>query len=65
MGRREWIAMRRVYGAVFDLSNPPEGALKVRFTVGKVYGGTTLVYSRARIPENWQPGKTIDTGIHL
>ncbi|XP_031096841.1 expansin-like B1 [Ipomoea triloba] len=33
MGRKAWIAMRRVYDGVFDLSNPPEGALKVRFTI--------------------------------
>nr|GLL44594.1 hypothetical protein BC332_00664 [Ipomoea trifida] len=60
-----WTSMRRVYGAVFDLANPPEGALKVRFTIGKVYGGTTLVYSKKWIPENWRAGRTIDTGIHL
>ncbi|XP_031097054.1 expansin-like B1 [Ipomoea triloba] len=65
MGSQGWTSMRRVYGAVFDLANPPEGAMKVRFTVGKVYGGTTLVYSKKWIPENWRAGRTIDTGIHL
>nr|GMD78413.1 expansin-like B1 [Ipomoea batatas]GMD82243.1 expansin-like B1 [Ipomoea batatas] len=54
-----WIAMRRVYGAVFDLSNPPEGELQVRLQIG-----TSTDYSKNPIPDTWTAGDVIDTGIH-
>nr|GLL44648.1 expansin-like B1 [Ipomoea trifida] len=54
-----WIAMRRVYGAVFDLSNPPQGELQVRLQIG-----TSTDYSKNPIPDTWSAGDVIDTGIH-
>ncbi|KAJ0799458.1 putative expansin, cellulose-binding-like domain-containing protein [Helianthus annuus] len=30
---KEWRCMRRAYGAVWDMQNPPEGAIDLRFQV--------------------------------
>lgn len=61
-----WRPCQRAYGAVWDLSNPPKGALTVRFFLA----GSTTVKARwvlvpTVIPVVWQPGVAYDTSIIL
>ncbi|XP_010533848.1 PREDICTED: expansin-like B1 [Tarenaya hassleriana] len=57
----EWIEMRRAYGAVFDLPNPPKGALTVRFLVDKAgWKEATDI-----IPYKWKPGDIYDLAFQL
>lgn len=58
--------MRKPFGAVWDLENPPMGALKLRFQVTAVTRGETkLVEIPNAIPADWQPGVTYDTSLQL
>ncbi|MCD7466618.1 hypothetical protein HAX54_003465 [Datura stramonium] len=61
----KWIAMRRAYGAVFDLANPPSGPLKLRIQVTQ--GGYTkwVQSKKTLIPSYWKPGTIIQTDIHF
>ncbi|KAK7262170.1 hypothetical protein RJT34_29731 [Clitoria ternatea] len=63
--RRQWEPLRRVYGAVFDFANPPEGELSLRFQVTYPKGYTDWVYPKTPIPAYWKPGATYDTKIQL
>nr|GMC83089.1 expansin-like B1 [Ipomoea batatas] len=58
----KWIPMRRSYGTVFDLQNPPKGELKLRFLVS---GQKWIESKKAIIPDYWKAGTTIDTDIQL
>ncbi|KAI4327185.1 hypothetical protein L6164_019677 [Bauhinia variegata] len=57
---KAWMPMRRVYGAVFDFSNPPSGQIKLRFNVN---GNMEL--AKSPIPSNWKPGASYDTKIQF
>ncbi|MED6119579.1 hypothetical protein PIB30_013013 [Stylosanthes scabra] len=63
-GSNTWIPLRRVDGAVFDISNPPSGSLSLRFQVDC---GSGLVWKVPKnvIPANWSAGATYDTGIQF
>ncbi|KAM7259035.1 hypothetical protein ACFE04_014776 [Oxalis oulophora] len=54
----------RSYGAVWTTSSPPSGDLSVRmlFSDGD---DETWVAPLNNIPQNWQPGKTYDTGVQV
>ncbi|XP_010533847.1 PREDICTED: expansin-like B1 [Tarenaya hassleriana] len=57
----EWIKMRRAYGAVFDLPNPPKGALTVKFLVDKAgWKQATDI-----IPYKWKSGDIYDLAFQL
>ncbi|WMV34568.1 hypothetical protein MTR67_027953 [Solanum verrucosum] len=62
---KEWISMRRAYGAVFDLSNPPSGELKVRFLTSAGAETKWVESDKAVIPAEWKAGITIETDIQL
>ncbi|CAH9134169.1 unnamed protein product [Cuscuta epithymum] len=61
----EWVSMRRVYGAVWDLPNPPSGELKVRFLVNKGTDAKWFESDTTVIPVEWKAGITIDTSIRV
>ncbi|KAM3397021.1 expansin-like B1 [Capsicum galapagoense] len=63
----KWIAMRRAYGAVFDMANPPSGPLKLRIQVTDHDGSITkwVQSKKAIIPSYWKPGTIIQTDIQL
>ncbi|MVF47737.1 hypothetical protein D8760_19605 [Proteus mirabilis] len=61
----KWIAMRRSYGAVFDLSNPPKGNLKLKIQI-KEDGKTKWVQSdKTVIPDHWKAGSAYETDIQI
>lgn len=59
---KEWVAMRRAFGAVFDMANPPKGRLTLRF---KVSAGQTWALARNVIPNDWKAGVAYDSTIQL
>ncbi|PKI38123.1 hypothetical protein CRG98_041488 [Punica granatum] len=62
--RQQWTPMRRAYGAVFDLANPPSGDINVRFLVSGT-NGVNWVHPNDGIPSDWEAGATYDTQIQL
>ncbi|XP_006838532.2 expansin-like B1 [Amborella trichopoda] len=64
---KEWRGMRRAYGAVWDMPNPPNAGagLNLRFRVsGGVEGEKWVVLPNA-IPTNWKAGAVYDSTIQL
>lgn len=53
--------MRRAYGAVWDMPNPPEGAINLRFQVS----GSKWVQLKSLIQSEWKAGATFDTALQL
>nr|KJB25458.1 hypothetical protein B456_004G192500 [Gossypium raimondii] len=61
---KEWIGMRRAYGAVFDMANPPSGDISLRFQV-RGSAGLTWVQAPNVIPKYWKAGVAYETDIQL
>lgn len=61
---KEWRCMRRVYGAVWDIENPPRGAVTLRFQVSGS-SGQKWVQLQNVIPSDWKAGATYDSTIQL
>jgi hypothetical protein len=61
---QQWRGMRRAFGAVWDMANPPSGSIKFRFQVSGSMG-TTWVHSRNGLPGDWKPGVAYDSAIQL
>lgn len=61
---QEWRGMRKAYGAVWDMSNPPKGDQNLRFQVSGS-GEVKWVQLRNVIPSEWKAGATYDTAIQL
>ncbi|KAI9089162.1 hypothetical protein K1719_029441 [Acacia pycnantha] len=59
----EWKAMRRVYGAVFDIVGAPSGPLKLRLQ----FSGRTgwVQSSKSVIPGDWKIGASYDSQVHV
>ncbi|EXC02081.1 hypothetical protein L484_024046 [Morus notabilis] len=53
---KEWVPMRRAFGAVWDMANPPRGYIELRFQATSSAGNTYWVQSTNAIPENWEAG---------
>ncbi|EEF31157.1 Major pollen allergen Ory s 1 precursor, putative [Ricinus communis] len=52
---KEWIGMRKAYGAVWDMPNPPKGYITLRFQVSGS-AGLTWVQAKNAIPREWKVG---------
>ncbi|KAA8526002.1 hypothetical protein F0562_007898 [Nyssa sinensis] len=61
---QQWRGMRRAYGAVWDMANPPRGALDLRFQVSGS-AGVKWMQMRNVIPSDWKAGAAYETGIQL
>ncbi|KAE8678008.1 Expansin-like B1 [Hibiscus syriacus] len=62
---KEWIFMRRAYGAVFDTTSPPSsGYISLRFQVSGSAGVYWVEASNA-LPNNWEAGVAYDSDIQL
>lgn len=61
---KEWRCMRRAYGAVWDIENPPRGAVTLRFQVSGS-SGQKWVQLQNVIPSDWKAGATYDSTIQL
>ncbi|XP_057419265.1 expansin-like B1 [Lotus japonicus] len=55
---RKWEPLRRVYGAVFDIANPPTGEIRLKFLVSDGSAGFHWVQPKIAIPANWKAGAT-------
>ncbi|KAK8626698.1 hypothetical protein V6N13_134331 [Hibiscus sabdariffa] len=64
VGNQRWIPMRRNYGAVWDTSNAPTGALDFRFAVTHGLDGK-WIWAKSVLPANWKPGQVYDCGVQL
>ncbi|PON64628.1 Major pollen allergen Lol pI [Parasponia andersonii] len=62
---KEWRPMRRAYGAVWDMENPPIGAVTLRFQATSSTGYTYWVQSTNAIPENWEAGAAYESDVQL
>ncbi|KAK9144665.1 hypothetical protein Sjap_004568 [Stephania japonica] len=50
---RQWVPLKNVYGAVWDISNPPRTPLTLRFQLSGTMG---WYITRDVIPSYWRPG---------
>ncbi|XP_059064549.1 expansin-like B1 [Cryptomeria japonica] len=55
--------MKRNHGAVWDVLNPPNGALWVRFLVSSGRSAFQYIETVNAIPANWTAGALYDSGI--
>jgi hypothetical protein len=63
---KEWRGMRKVYGAVWDMQNPPKGPLSIRFQVRSgASGEVKWVQFASVIPDDWKPGVAYDTAFQF
>ncbi|KAK6122562.1 hypothetical protein DH2020_020264 [Rehmannia glutinosa] len=63
---KEWRGMRRVYGAVWDMENPPMGAINMRMQVsGGANAEVKWVQLASVVPSDWKPGVAYDTGLQI
>ncbi|XP_077235162.1 expansin-like B1 isoform X2 [Tasmannia lanceolata] len=61
---QEWREMRRAYGGVWDMANPPRGAINLRF-LATGDEGQRWVQLRSVIPSDWKAGVAYDSAIQL
>ncbi|XP_051129817.1 expansin-like B1 [Andrographis paniculata] len=63
---KEWRDMRRVFGTVWDMENPPRGALTIRIqVVSAINGEVKWVQLVGVIPTEWKAGLAYDTAIQF
>ncbi|KAL5551342.1 hypothetical protein UlMin_001518 [Ulmus minor] len=58
-------ALRRVYGAVWDMENPPRGSISLRLQATSTEGVTYSVQSVNAIPNDWKAGATYDSNVQI
>ncbi|KAF7828479.1 expansin-like B1 [Senna tora] len=61
---KQWTPLRRAFGAVFDVANPPRGQINVRFLVSSG-AGTYWVQPKNAIPSDWEAGVAYDSEVQL
>ncbi|KAF5942851.1 hypothetical protein HYC85_020493 [Camellia sinensis] len=61
---QQWRGIRKAYGAVWDMANPPAGALNFRVQVSGS-AGLKWVQLSSVIPSEWKAGAVYDTTIQL
>ncbi|KAL7190922.1 hypothetical protein ACSBR2_023070 [Camellia fascicularis] len=61
---QQWRGMRKAYSAVWDMANPPAGALNFRVQVSGS-AGLKKVQLTSVIPSEWKAGPVYDTTIQL
>ncbi|XP_011047565.1 PREDICTED: expansin-like B1 [Populus euphratica] len=62
---KEWRGMRRAYGAVWDMPNPPKGAISLKLQVCGSAAGVTWVQADNVLPSDWKAGVAYDSAIQL
>ncbi|XP_039121886.1 expansin-like B1 [Dioscorea cayenensis subsp. rotundata] len=62
---KQWRGMRRAYGAVWDIVNPPKGPMNMRLQVASDDGAQDWVKLTAVVPSAWQAGVSYDSTIQL
>lgn len=56
--------MSRNFGAVWDTSRVPAGALQFRFVVTAGYDGK-WIWAKSVLPATWKPGVIYDSGVQI
>lgn len=56
--------MSRNYGAVWDTSRVPNGALQFRFVVTSGYDGK-WIWAKNVLPADWKPGMIYNSGVQI
>lgn len=64
VGSSNWNYMSRNYGAVWDTSRVPEGALQFRFVVTSGYDGK-WIWAKSVLPADWRNGVIYDSGVQI
>ncbi|KAK3412800.1 hypothetical protein EUGRSUZ_I01493 [Eucalyptus grandis] len=64
VGSSYWTYMSRNYGAVWNTSRVPDGALQFRFVVTSGYDGK-WIWAKSVLPADWQNGVVYDSGIQI
>ncbi|TYJ44484.1 hypothetical protein E1A91_A03G228600v1 [Gossypium mustelinum] len=64
VGSSNWSFMTRNYGAVWDSSRVPNGALQFRFVVTSGYDGK-WVWAKNVLPADWKIGVIYDSGVQI
>ncbi|GMN74871.1 hypothetical protein TIFTF001_053936 [Ficus carica] len=62
---KEWVPMRRAFGAVWDMANPPGGSITLRFQATSSSGNAYWVQSTNALPDNWEAGAAYDSKVQL
>ncbi|KAJ0961627.1 hypothetical protein J5N97_001124 [Dioscorea zingiberensis] len=62
---KEWRGMRRSYGAVWDMVNPPKGPMNMRLQVSGDDGAQKWVQLTSVFPKVWKAGVSYDSAIQL
>ncbi|XP_031502854.1 expansin-like B1 [Nymphaea colorata] len=61
----EWKEMRRAYGGVWDMANPPRGPLNLRLQVSGEDGQKPIIPLGQVIPGDWQCGAVYDSNLQF
>ncbi|KDP39949.1 hypothetical protein JCGZ_03480 [Jatropha curcas] len=61
---KEWTGMRKAYGGVWDMPNPPKGYISLRFQVSGSEGLKWVQASNV-LPSEWKVGVAYDSAIQL
>ncbi|CAM8904445.1 unnamed protein product [Rhodiola kirilowii] len=64
VGSGNWGYMSRSFGAVWDTSRVPEGALQFRWIVTSGYDGK-YVWAKSVLPQDWKTGQIYDSGVQI
>ncbi|KAL4277865.1 hypothetical protein GQ457_03G001670 [Hibiscus cannabinus] len=64
VGSSDWSFMSRNYGAVWDTSRVPNGALQFRFVVTSGFDGK-WIWAKSVLPADWKPGQIYDSGVQI
>ncbi|XP_039068515.1 expansin-like A2 [Hibiscus syriacus] len=64
VGSSNWSFMSRNYGAVWDTSRVPDGALQFRFVVTSGYDGK-WIWAKSVLPADWKTGVVYDSGVQI
>ncbi|KAF3448247.1 hypothetical protein FNV43_RR08960 [Rhamnella rubrinervis] len=61
---KQWKPMRRAFGAVWDMENPPKGSINLKLQL-RGSAGVTWVQNNNAIPDYWNAGVVYDSTIQL
>ncbi|OMO91978.1 hypothetical protein COLO4_17968 [Corchorus olitorius] len=64
VGSSNWNFMSRNFGAVWDTSRVPNGALQFRFVVTAGFDGK-WVWAKSVLPADWKTGEIYDSGVQI
>ncbi|KAF7841683.1 expansin-like A2 [Senna tora] len=64
VGSSNWSFLSRNYGAVWDTSRVPRGALQMRIVVTSGYDGK-WIWAKKVLPADWKAGVVYDSGVQI